>query len=238
MINNAKKERDEIIFDALLKAASDEIFAEEMESLPTDEEIDALFPNTNSLDKKVQSVINQEFRTLRIQKALRVILRSAAILCVAIVLGTGILMANPASRYFILNYLINVYEDHIRFDFGIAPEQNGTTEAIIFRYVPEGFELTSSVDHINVITYIFENAENDIIMMQYFFGPSIAIGIDNEYSQFSEIQIAGRTAYLFESIYYYRFNVIMWPHYEDAIMITASLNLDLLISLAEMYMTK
>ena len=236
MRSDKQMEREDRIFDALLKAASDEILAEELEDLPTDEELDEIFPNFDSLDKKVHAIINKEFRALRFKKVMRIVSRSAAILCIGIVLSTSILMAYPASRNFILSYLMNFYDDHVRFEFGIEPIQSGEPTAVTFPYAPEGFDLVSSSNHNTIITYKFENADGQIIIMQHFFGRSLTMGIDTEYAHFTQIQLGGRVVYKFEATEDYDLNAIMWLHDDDVKMITSSLGIEMLIHLAKMYM--
>lgn len=234
----SNQDREEIIFDAILKAATKEALLEEIEELPTDEEFKAMYPNTDSLDKKVRAVIKREFKALRFKKAMRVFARTAAAVCVAIVISTSVLLAHPLSRNVILGYLIDVRDDRVRFDFGVDTNANEQNNTFSFQYAPEGFMLVNSVDNDAIITYMFESIDGDVIIMQYFWGRSHTISVDIEYTYFHEVQINDKNAYLFEAQYEQAFNVLMWPHGDDVIMITTSLDIEALISLAEIYMAR
>jgi len=60
MREKIRQDKGEIIFDALLKVAVDEAMRIEMESLPSDEELMAMYPETKELDERIHTLINKE----------------------------------------------------------------------------------------------------------------------------------------------------------------------------------
>ena len=239
--NDLKQDRDEIIFEALLKAAAKEIHKNKMDALPTEEEFQEMFADTGvleRLDKQINAMVNKKYRESRIKQVLLAFSRIATIFCVLLVLSTGIIMANPTSRNFILSYLIDVRDDHVVIDFGMTPMNGSEIIATAFPYVPEGFRLVRTMSHDNLITYAFENDEGYIIIMQRFLGHSLRAGVDNEYAHFSEVQLSGGAAHIFVALYEQGLSTIMWRHGNDVISIATTLEADVLILLAETYMEK
>lgn len=236
MKNNAINERNERIFDAMLKIAADEALREEMAALPSDEELLRMYPSTESLDRKAYAVIKKEFRVINRRKALRLLSRVAAVFCIIAVLSTGVLMVTPASRNFILNFLVDIRYDHVAFDFGLEdiPDING--DAAVFRYAPEGFVLVTSHTLETLITYVFENDEGYVLIAQRFLGRSLAAGLDNEYAHFSEVQLNAGVAHISVAQDEHDFSTIMWADGEDVISISTTFSVEILLEMAEIYM--
>ena len=59
-MNNSKFNRNERQFDAILKVAFKESVIKEMDALPTSKELNAMFPRSEALDKRVMRIINRE----------------------------------------------------------------------------------------------------------------------------------------------------------------------------------
>jgi len=152
------------------------------------------------------------------------------------VLGTGVLMAAPISRNAILDFIFDVRYDHTIIEFGATPDLPDADMNITFRYAPEGFELSTYSVADDVITYVFQNNYGKIILMNRSRGASLRMGIDNEYAHFSEIQLQGGEAFIFEAINESELSTIMWLSGEYVFTITANIEIEALIDLAEIYM--
>jgi len=129
---------DDKIYKAIFKAAAEEALREEMAALPSDEELNEMYPRTKTLDKKVNAVLKQEFKTARRKQRLRLAARVAAVVILFVLVGGSVLMSVEASRNFILNTLIDRRGDYIAFDFGIDGTPNEAGNGIILGYLPEG----------------------------------------------------------------------------------------------------
>ncbi|MCL1844040.1 MAG: hypothetical protein FWF79_09520 [Defluviitaleaceae bacterium] len=108
MESNTNIKRNEKIFNSLFDIAADEAFKEEMDALPSCEELNNMYPRTKSLDKKVYAVINKELNALKRKRALRTLAKVAAVLCIIVVASAGALISIEASRNFILNFIIDI----------------------------------------------------------------------------------------------------------------------------------
>jgi hypothetical protein len=224
---------EEKLFEAVLKVAADEALREEMEALPDNEELNKMYPRTKSMDKKAYAVINREQRAAKKKKTLRILAQIAAGCCIFIVASGIVLISVEASRNYILNYLIDMRGDYVAFEFGTddtsTPEGNG----FVFGYLPEGFELINSQAMENFITYIFTDETGHIIIFQRYIGDVLSIGVDTEYTEFSEIQLDGKPAYIFEASDESDHSMIMWEHGNDVISVSTSLEPETLIIIAE-----
>jgi len=242
MQRDLKQDRNEILFDALLKAAAREVHQKEMEAFPTEDECVEMLAGTGALerlDTRIHALINKEVRTSQIQAMLRKTSQVAAIFCIVLVLTAGATMAHPASRNFILSYIMDLRDDHVVFDFGLVPT-NGSENvtAFMFHYMPSGFELINTAHHDNVAMYIFENDAGHFIIMRRSLGHTLSAGFDYENAYLTQVQLSGGNAYMFISQYEYGFNSIMWIQGGYVFTFSTTLNADILIPLAEIYMGK
>ncbi|MCL2225403.1 MAG: DUF4367 domain-containing protein [Defluviitaleaceae bacterium] len=233
MKNSANDGLNEKIFDALFKIAADEALKEEMDAMPSCEELNKLYPRTKSLDKKVYAVINRESRAIKTKKAIRAFTKIAAGFCVIAVLGIGAAMSVEASRNFILNFFVDMRGDYVAFDFGLGDRPTPGDGKIVLGYKPEGFELVSNHAMESMTMYVFADDSDNQIIIQRLMGSDFFMGVDYEYMVFSEIQILGASANLFTSIYDYGTNKVMWAIENGVITITTTLDTETLIRIAE-----
>jgi len=238
MENNTNFEKDERIFDGLLKIAANEVFREEIDALPSDEELIKMFPSVELSEKKGFAVINKEFRVLNRKKALRTFARVAAVFCVFAVFSATILMAYPATRNIILNFLVGVRDDDVDINFGLGATNEENINATGFNFIPEGFLLINQQVFDNMEIYAFENSEEHIIMLQRFFSRSLVAALDNEYADFSTIQLSTGIAYLSAAKYENELSTIVWADGENIVDITTTLDIETLKNLAENYMQR
>jgi len=233
MVKNMEAERNEQLFDAILKVATDEALQKEMDALPSKEELDKMFPRTESFDRKMRGVIKKEFKVARRTKTIHRFTRIAAIFCLIAFAGMGALMSVSASRNFILNMIINIRGDYVAFDFGAGGTPPPSGNSIVLGYKPEGFELESSIEMDTLILYVFiDNFDNHIIV-QRFIGGQLALNVDYEYMDISEIQLGNRSAYLFSPTVEGVDGAIVWMLEQDVITITTSLDSEILVRVAE-----
>jgi len=222
---------DEKLFEALLKIATDEAVREEMEALPTDEELNKMYPRTKSLDKKVNAVLAREFRAARRKKALRMFAQIAAGFSVFAVVSSIVLLSVEASRNFILNSIIDMRGDYVAIDFGDASTTEGGE--IILGYLPEGFEFASRQILEELTITFFTDEAGHMIIVQQFVGESLSMGADAEYTDFSEVQLSGGSARIFETFDESGHSKVMLERGSDVISIATTLDVETLITIAE-----
>jgi len=238
MEKNKIFDKNERILDGLIKIAANEVLREEMDALPSDDELLKMYPSVESLEKKGLAIINREFRVINRKKALQAFARIAAVFCVFAVFGATILIATPTTRNFILNFLIDVKEDHVVIDFGLGAVNGENINATEFNFIPEGFLLINQQQFDNIEIYVFENAEEHIIMLQRFYGRSMITALDNEYANFSTIYLSTGIAYFSAAKYENEFSTIVWAEDEHIVDITTTLDAETLKILAENYMQR
>ena len=95
MREKIRQDKDDIVFEALLKVAADEAMRIEMEALPSNDELKAMYPQAENLSKKINKTIITEYNKSKRIMFFRSLKRIAAAICVFIVLSTSVLMAAP-----------------------------------------------------------------------------------------------------------------------------------------------
>lgn len=238
MENNAKAERDERILDGLIKIAAIEVFHEEMDALPSDEELAKMYPSVKAFEKRGFAIINREFRTINRKKALRNFSRIAAAFCVFMGVCVTVLMAYPATRNLILNFLIDVRDDHVIIEFDINAVVAEADFGTDFSFLPDDFSLIEHRALENMVIYAFENPEGHVIMVDHFLGHSLSVALDNEYAHFSEIQLSTGTAHISVANYENNLSTVVWAEGDGVILITTTLDAETLKTLAENYMQR
>jgi hypothetical protein len=193
------------LFNAIIKVAAEEAWQEEMDSLPSLEELNEMYPPSETLDKKVYAIINKAARRGKIKKALRYTAKFATIFCVFIVLAGGALMGVEASRTFILNRIININDDYVRIHFQLGDVSDLEIGELVVNYIPEDFTFYEQGEFSERHTfYEFRSDTRRGILIQHIIvaedGSTVgAINPMTEYSEFSVISLHGQVAYLFTS---------------------------------------
>jgi len=239
MENNQKTETDEKLFTAVFKVAAEEAWQEEMDSLPSLDELNEMYPPSESLDKRVFGTINKAARRGKIKKAMRYTARCAAIFCVVIVLAGGLLMSVEASRTFILNRIINMGEDYVQISFQLGDIADLEIGELVVNYIPYDFAFYEQGEFAEGHTfYTFRSDTRRGILIQHIIvledGGSVAgISPVTEYSEFSIISLHRQVAYLFTSTYENHVNTISWNYGRHFLSVSAFLEVDELMRIAE-----
>lgn len=224
-------ERQEKLFDAVLKVALDEYIESEMESYPSKEELDKMYPRSAAFDKRVNKIIAKEERIVKRKKAIRIFTRVAACIGIFFFICSVVLMSVEASRNFILNAIISIQDDHVAFEFYCDGSHEGGVS------VPPAFFndfiLLSSQTIGDLAISIYENPEGSRIIIQQHIGINLGAIIDNDYREFSTMVINGHSAYIFESIDGAEHNIIMWYQINTVFQIISDIEFSELIRMAE-----
>ena len=229
---NPSLQIDDEIFDALFKVAAKDAMKREMDSLPSLEELNEMYPPSEALDKRVYAVINRDIRTAKRKKAMHVFLRVAAVLCAFIVVSLGALMTVEASRNFIFNMIIEIRGDHVLFGFGQGDTAATIDAEVISESLPQGFALMDSHILEDFTVFIFTNEHGNEVIVQHSVATA-TIGVDNELREFTVVTINGQNAYVFTALYDYARHEIMWVHGDGVIAISTNTTLDEMLEIAE-----
>jgi len=223
------KIRNEKLLDAMIDAAAEEALFQEMNKLPTCEELDMLYKPTPVMDRRITVLITRNRKIRKLKKTMSLIGKIAAGLAILFIVSGVILFNVEASRNFILNTFLNWNSDHTSFSF----ESDDTTHAFekfSINYIPEGFKLisTASSDIRRIYTYENSNKENIVILLS--FAENSNVSTDNERIDLTEITINNHKGYLFMRD---DNNTLIYIYDDVLFEIVSSINMNEIIHIAE-----
>lgn len=239
MPKNKDAERKEKLFDALLKVALEEDMEQEFKEFLNSEELNSTQPPSPAMQNRFKEIINRPIEESRGKKASRIFFRVAASFAIFFTIGTIVLMSVEASRVFILNTIISIYDDHVAFDFGELGRANenengnGTTE-----FVPTGFFYVSSQHLETVSIFIFSNEKDERLILQRNIGTTLGMAVDNENRDFQKGEIDGNELHIFEALSDGYAHVIMWEEREYVYKIISSIGINQLFDVIAEFFSK
>lgn len=205
------------VFNGYLTACFKQFLAEEEAKLPSDEEISKMYPKA----KKVPRKYIRRAKAKKYNKPLyRVYLRRAATVCLVLLsLAFGVIIAAEGVREAIADTVMTWFDKYTNFDFSKsnesalpgknnseAKENNSDTNADVvlqyisdlkIGYIPEGFELSESIEDPGYRHYIYYNEVGDYIFIGIYDSESTETGIDNEDVEYEKIITDGREIHVF-----------------------------------------
>jgi len=229
--------RNEIIFNTLIDAAAEEALRQEMDEMPSCDDLDKIYSPTPEMDKKIRRLIKKVEAIQRIKKILILTGKISVVFIAFMVVVSTVLFSVEASRNYILNIYIRWNDDHSSFEFN---DNSITTQfdSYIINYVPEGFILDNvfSNDIVRKLTYA--NEKNEKITIFKSFADSSSLTADNERNNLSIITINGNEAYLFISNDEDENNVLIWKNENVAFQIISTIDINNIIKIAENILKK
>jgi hypothetical protein len=222
-------ERSDMLLDALLKAAVREAFKKEIDALPDNEKLAAYKPSP-VLDKRIGSLIKSSYRKIQARRFVKGLGKAAACLCVLLAVSSVILLSVEATRNAIFNAVLDWQDEYTEIKYEGASENNS-----IYRptYLPEGFHEKSVEGDINFTTVFYENdAGVSIIFDQQKAGSGTTL-VDNEHSDYYEVQISGNIGHLFKSKTENDSSILIWEDHGIVFELLSVFNSDELIRMAE-----
>jgi len=232
MGNSSKLTRNDIIIEAMIKAAEIEVMQEELDALPSLEELNEIYKPSEVLEENIRLIIAKDKKAKSRKRLIKRFAKVAAIIGVIFTTLTTILMTVEASRVFILNTFISLQDDHIAFEFSQSDPSDIVCE-IVLGFVPEGFGFTSSQIFDKFSLDIYENADGKRLIIQRHFATTLSASVDNEIREFVATEVAGEEAFLFEAIDSGYPNVLMWAYGDEVISIISDINIDIMFTIAE-----
>lgn len=195
-----ENDRNEILFDALCKAAFTQYVTDEAKKLPSQEETDALFP----APKKGLRHLKRALKAKKHGKPLSIIyLRRAAVIMLATVsFAFGILLSNNEIRASIKDTIVEWYNEYIGFNFCGEKKtvvENENEEKLLsdyeIGYIPDGFELVDTTEFDHERSYMYCNEIGEYVCISITDSTNSTINADHENAEYTEITINGNTAY-------------------------------------------
>jgi len=181
------------IFDDVLSEALKDNLGNRMAELPSEEELEALYPSLPELDRKM----GRHFR--RAHRNRRPIRQKAAVIVLICVSIIGVCLSSSSVRAATQRFFLTVFDSHITFS---AWEQNAITlQKYKIGYMPKGYSLADAfeADDTGIYSYIFEDSNGNAIFLDYSPIDASVLGFDNERFEMEQIRIGKYDGYFFES---------------------------------------
>ena len=233
--NNTNLSIDEKIFDALLKLATEEAMKEEMEALPDNEELNRIHMPSETLNKKISSIITKEKRMRKRKNFAYKFAKIAAVFIVALSVSGVILMSIEASRNFILNAFISVQNNHVAFYFE-SEESEGNEEInidVISRYIPDDFKIVNIHNTEMSAVIIYEGFSEQRIIIRQDVAINLQAAIDNEERNFSSMRMGGQEVFVFAAEDISELSIIMWQNRNGIFTVHSDIDFEMLLSMVE-----
>jgi hypothetical protein len=195
-----KTELNNRLFETVVKAAAEEDFWRELDSIPAEKELRLEYAPSPALKQKIWQIIKKENRRAAIQKMQKSAKRVAVIAAILISVVMGSLLSVEASRNAIFNSVLEWKSDHVDIYFRQEgtpqPESSGMYKP---QYIPDGFVETETKKIGAMQRTIYKNENKESIIFEQTPLSSSKMAIDTEHSTYKEIIINGRKAYLLEA---------------------------------------
>lgn len=223
------KEKNEALFNALLRVSVNEAFQKEMDALPSDMELAAYAPS-QELDGRIKKLIDNNNKTLKMRLFVKRLGRAAACIAVLFTLSSILLLSVKATRNVIFNAIIEWHDQNTTVQFA-----DSAADSNVYRpaYLPEGFKETSTEKFGNTFTIVFSNGNRDEILFDQRPADSGTISVDNEHTNYSKVDVSGNTAYCFEALDEDGSNVLIWQSGGIVFSLTSQTDCEELIRMGE-----
>ena len=130
-------DKNDKLFDAIVKVALEDATENEMASLPSRETLDEMHPASATLDKRVMKIVAREERVYKRKRTIKILTKAAASIAVLFTIGTLALVTLDVPREF-------------RFDTTAEADQEAELDAIPWARtnieVPDAFEAEAFFD--------------------------------------------------------------------------------------------
>lgn len=229
----SSEDRNKELFDSLLKAAISDALKDEMDALPSNKELNEKFQMSEDLDKRIKKLIFEHKIKFKIRYFVKSNRKIAACFMVIIILSSATLLSVEATRNVILNTFVNQFGKYTQIQF--HDSSAGGQQMDIFRpaYLPEGYKKVSEDLYGNSALLVYSNeSDTEIVFKQRKAEEGTAL-VDNENTNYTEVDISGNTAYLFKAVKDDNYNVLLWKSHDVVFELTSKVNSDELIRMGK-----
>lgn len=223
-----ESEFDDEIFEALLKAAVIQNSLKELETYPSEEELDKI-TISDACDRKIRRMIKKYWFKNRLIKGLKVTQRVASF--IAIIMGVSFiaLLQFKEVRAACYNIIVQITEKYVQFDYHSVKDKYNYK--LNLNYIPDGYYETERSETETDCSLIYKNSIGDYIAIYYAIETSN--NIDNEHYIITDITINGNHGKYFSSTDSRFNNVLTWYTDKGYFLIESSLDKDELIKIAK-----
>jgi len=229
--------RNEVIFNSLIDAAAEEALLQEMNELPSCEELDKIYSPTPEMDGKMRKLIKRVENTQKAKKILIQASKTAMVFFTFMAVITTILIAVEPSRNYIFNTFIQWNNNHTAIQFQPS-EKSNDFDIYTLNYIPDGFKLITTSSNENMRSSIYSNDKNEKIFFQQFLADSTNLSVDNENNKPSIMTIHNSEAFFFESESENDNNILIWKENNIAFKIISNIGKNEMVLVAENVLKK
>jgi len=222
----------ESFYEAILKQAVINDYLRELESLPTEQELEKTLSYSPRHVTRMKKLFASETRREYSKKFFST--ASKAVAVAAIVLGIlfSFLMLNSDVRAVVVDTIVEWFETFTRFQ---SPQSERETFNPSLRpsYVPESFmeTLVHEDRESSTVTVVYENDSNIIV---FNFAPiDTSLSVNNEDVEFRVITEDGVLFYLFESADEVTNNNVVWEYDGLRFSLVSTISIDTLLHMAQ-----
>ncbi|WP_097002932.1 DUF4367 domain-containing protein [Lacrimispora amygdalina] len=221
--------RNKELFDSLLKAAISDALKDEMDALPSNKELNEEFPTSVEMDKRIEKLISKHKIKTKIRSFIKSNYKTAACFIVIIVLSSATLLSVEATRNVILNAFVNQFGNYTQIQYEDSTDDEQQMDIFRPTYLPEGYKKISEELYGNSALLVYsDESDTEIVLKQRKAEEGTAL-IDNENTNYTEVDISGNTAFLFKTVKDDNYNVLLWKSRDVVFELTSKINTDELI---------
>jgi len=226
------KNRNERIFDVLILAAAEDALHEELNEIPSCEELDKIYKPSPEMDIKMRRLIASAENTRKTKNILALAGKTVASFLIMFVITAIILFSVEASRVYILNMFMKMNDNHISIEFH-PNDDSSEISKYYTKYIPDGFDIENIFSDENSRTFVYSNKVNKMIVLSIFFAETSSVFVDHERNISFPVRINNNEAYFFESNFEDEKNVLIWQDDNIAFNLSANLDKEQMIMIAE-----
>ncbi len=216
MFKNVQEE----VFEGLITSALKEYIAYQDVCMPSDEEMEEMYPPSKKKLKKYLRMAKA--RKYNVSLPVLYLRRVAVVFLVLVSVTFGVLMTDGEVRASVRNAVVKWYDKYVQISFSESADESETNETNNFvettdvseieqeneneeipdmkdlkiGYVPDGFELLSSTELENTKEYMYMGQNDSCILINIYSSDNTEIAMDNEHTDYEEICVNGNEAYL------------------------------------------
>ena len=226
------KNKDSVLFDALLKKAAADALKKEMSSLPACDELNERYALSNETDQKIRTMLHKSVSKTKLQRFGKYFMQLAAVFAIAFTILIVTLFSVEAARDYIIETVVNWKDNHVEINY-TPQEAEYDGDLYLPAYLPSGY----SLDHYDLTDdpyyFFYENEDGyslDLLFSEDSTGTS---RVDPANMALSKIEINGQPAKLYEGIRKQDINILIWEAYGMEFQLRGLTDGDELIRVAE-----
>jgi len=217
--------------EALLRSAVIDDHINELESIPTEEELKARYTISHHHEVRMKALLRKEqYRILR-YTIFNNAKRAAIFAIILSALFFGMLMTNSEVRASVSNVISEWFDGFTRFIFPDNPTAHESTEWVI-GFVPDGFVKTERIDIGYSSLIVYANVDNIEVMLHYAPTGYISFAVDDEQAEFERTYFNGIEFHMFVPMAENYPSRIIWTQDGFAFLLEGHVSIDELLRMA------